>query len=547
MLKTLHGYIGKELLRITMLALVAFTLLMTVFAILEPLRKEGLGTGQIAALFLYTMPVMLSFTLPFSALFATSMVYGRFAMDREFLACRASGISFLEVLKPAIWLGAGVMLVSLVLINFVSPPMFKAGEEEVMRNIKRIVYNRIHKDSFVGFDKNLMHASRVDEDNDILYGCVMARVEYSRSKDPAIPFVFNITMVTSEYAKLSTSKQDGQHTITLEPFEVVGPISNIPAGHAESQQVQLEELSNIPLPAGMKEKPAGYTWGRLLATYDNPTLHPQVSRALEKYVWEVRVDRFAVRSAQTIKEGKAIMELQGKDVQYEIYAPRCRRKKDSVYFERTEDAPGKPGQRVKLIRRQDGREFRYEADVLQVYYRKKNDMVKPGVTMGISGHVLQTLPRVEGTMESPTLPAIGVPRDDMLDSRPRGDLLKHPEKYTTNEPLVARINLFRTKGLVKIKRKILAEMHWRICYGCSCLAMVILGAILGILNRGGQLLIAFATAVIPLVIVLVLAIMGRNMISNPSNNVVSGVVLMWGGIVVVAGLDIWFFNRLRKA
>lgn len=530
-----------------MLALVAFTLLMTVFAILEPLRKEGLATGQIAALFLYTMPVMLSFTLPFSALFATSMVYGRFAMDREFLACRASGISFLEILKPAIWLGMAVTLISLVLINFVSPPMFKAGEEEVMRNIKRIVYNRIHKESFIGFDKNLMHASRIDEENDILHGCVMARAEWSHSKIKGAPREFHITVVTSEYAKLSTAKIDGQHSVTLSPYQVVGPISNIPAGSGDFGRVQLDELNKIPLPTGMKEKPAGYTWGRLLATYDDPTLHPVVRKALGKYVWDIRVDRFAVRAAKTLKAGKPIMELASDEVQYEIHAPRCRRNKDAVYFESTDAAPGKPAQRVKLIRRQDGREFHYEADVLQVYYRKANDMVKEGVTMGLSGRVQQTRPRVEGVMDSPTLPAIGVPRDEGLDSKPHGELLKHPETFTTNEAIVTSINHFRTKGLTKIKRKIIAEMNWRICYGCSCLAMVILGAILGIINRGGQLLVAFSMAVIPLVIVLVLAIMGRNMISNPSNNVTSGVILMWGGILVVVALDLWFFNRMRKA
>ncbi|HDY65422.1 MAG TPA: hypothetical protein ENH84_04210, partial [Phycisphaerae bacterium] len=76
MLRTIHGYLSRELLRVTALAMVAFTLVMTVFAIMEPLRKQGLATGQVASLFIFTLPVMLSLTLPFAALFATAIVYG---------------------------------------------------------------------------------------------------------------------------------------------------------------------------------------------------------------------------------------------------------------------------------------------------------------------------------------------------------------------------------------------------------------------------------------------------------------------------------------
>jgi len=105
LLKTLHGYLARDLMRVTGMALVAFTLLMTVLAIMEPLRKQGLATSEVASLFIYTLPVMLSLTLPFAALFAATIVYGRFAQDREMLACNASGISKVVLLKPAIVLG----------------------------------------------------------------------------------------------------------------------------------------------------------------------------------------------------------------------------------------------------------------------------------------------------------------------------------------------------------------------------------------------------------------------------------------------------------
>lgn len=127
MLRTLHGFLIRDLLRVTLLALVAFTLVMTVFAIIEPLRKQGLAPGQAVQLFLFTIPVTLSLTMPFSALFATSIVYGRFSQEREMLACRASGLSHMTVLQPALVLAVGVSVLTLVLTNFVAPQMLKLG------------------------------------------------------------------------------------------------------------------------------------------------------------------------------------------------------------------------------------------------------------------------------------------------------------------------------------------------------------------------------------------------------------------------------------
>ena len=83
MIRTLQMYLGRELAKVTLLALASFTLVMTVFAIIEPLRKQGLAGEQVVSLVAFTLPVMLSFTLPIASLFAATIVYGRFAQDNE--------------------------------------------------------------------------------------------------------------------------------------------------------------------------------------------------------------------------------------------------------------------------------------------------------------------------------------------------------------------------------------------------------------------------------------------------------------------------------
>ena len=139
MLKTLHSYLLKDLLKVSLLSLVAITLLMSVLVIIQPLRKLGLAGEQLLQLFLYTIPVMLSLTRPIATLFAGTLVYGRFSQDNELLAAKASGISALSLLRPALGMGVVVTLLSLAMINVVAPRL---------SNLAGLVQNPLDHDPF---------------------------------------------------------------------------------------------------------------------------------------------------------------------------------------------------------------------------------------------------------------------------------------------------------------------------------------------------------------------------------------------------------------
>ena len=254
MLRTLHGFLIRDLLRVTMLALAAFTLVMTVFAIIEPLRKQGLAPSQAVQLFLFTIPVTLSLTMPFSALFATSIVYGRFSQEREMLACRASGLSHLTILQPALLLAIGVSVLTLVLTNFVAPHMLKLGAKTVVKNIQQIAYHMIKKESHIYFDgKYFIHASFVDEDNDVLYGLVAGQFEMKPDPQSGklVPYM---QAVVAQAAHLKTyyDETTDQYFASIVPQEMVGPITNHPGLMVEGEEVP---LSNLPIPNPMKDKP----------------------------------------------------------------------------------------------------------------------------------------------------------------------------------------------------------------------------------------------------------------------------------------------------
>ena len=121
MVSTLHRYIFNEALRVFILATVGLTLMLSLGSIIEPIQKYGIGPQQVIHLIGYSLPITLTFVLPMAALFATTMVYGRFASDNELDACRASGISMLTLVYPGLALAVIVATANLTLSFHVMP------------------------------------------------------------------------------------------------------------------------------------------------------------------------------------------------------------------------------------------------------------------------------------------------------------------------------------------------------------------------------------------------------------------------------------------
>ena len=111
----LHRYIFKELLKVFVLSTVALSVIMSLGSILRPIQEFGVGPAQVLDLLGYFLPITMTFVLPVAALFATSLVYGRFAADNEFDACKASGISPAMLVYPGLVLAIVVAIANLVL------------------------------------------------------------------------------------------------------------------------------------------------------------------------------------------------------------------------------------------------------------------------------------------------------------------------------------------------------------------------------------------------------------------------------------------------
>ena len=549
MISTLKAYLGKDLAKTTGMATVAFTLVITIFAVIEPLREQGMSSSQALMLFGYIMPVMFSLTLPIAALFAATIVYGRFSRDNELMACRASGIPALSLLAPAIWLGAVVSIITLVLGLYVAPRLLFASEGTLKKNLQQIVYYRLKKKRYFDFSKRLFHADRIDPGSGWVDGVV--GVDYSDGDD--------VKCLVAASAELEFVERNGE---TFVKFYPTNPTLLRQSGRGIGMADALR-LRRGDLPS-MKDEPKFYDWTRLCRTWANPQNCPVVNKEIIKIKQEVCIQDFYRDVIGRIKTSGKYESLQ------EFTLPGMKAEGDRIVIEaaraslhegrevrlRTPPTAGastmpsqdKPWRHAVLVRQYSGHRLKRRLWAESAYVRGVWDdarstvlitVVLNDVTIAGADELAETAQHRREYEMGP----FAVPSEIMAKNKriTPDELYKNAENYSDSPKIRKMIASVRENIIPRIKSKICAEMHQRLAYGISCLLMVMLGAAMGLVFRGGEALVAFAISAGPASAVIVLMLMGKQLIANPGVPEAYGIAVIWGGIAAMAGATAYVY------
>jgi len=512
-------------------------------SILQPVQEYGVGPQQVIHLMAYFLPITLTFVLPMAALFACSLVYGRFASDSELDACRASGISLLRLVHPGLALAIMVTVANLLLSFYVMPVFVLRAEKSLKTDAKKILFRNIKQKRYYALppdNQYLIYADDTDLQNSTLSGVIVHEMRNNEIKD----------IFTAEVAKIKFNP------------------------HERFNEVQILAYNSSLMGA---ESEAGAEWG---------SMSLELGTMLSDEIKFKKIDEMRDIEAELMKfypiaklaretYAQLVIELLAHDINTTILEPN-KISSESTNTGRFYELLGMPNS-VRFLAGQcrvqeEELELLGDNDVLVVEYDTESkkelrtlicekavlhiegDKLTPTLTMDIYNakaegsdelmmryiirglippHITDNVAKqVKTEGGSLTVKKLVSVLPELSGLRPSRSL----------KLLESKLNAEIRKALVRIK----AEVHTRLVFGTGCIPMILIGIGLGIIQRGGHLLSAFGASCIPAAVLIVCIMSGKNLITSHGSQAVTGVALMWAGLVFLLLLVVVIYHRLLK-
>ena len=132
---TLNRYVTRDFLIVFCMAIgiLTFGMLGARLGQVMEMLSRGIPISSFFKFILYTLPVVLIYTIPWSVLVATMVVFGRLSADSEITAMRACGVSLLQIVSPLLLFVIFMTGICLYLQSYAGPPM-KAKARMILKN-----------------------------------------------------------------------------------------------------------------------------------------------------------------------------------------------------------------------------------------------------------------------------------------------------------------------------------------------------------------------------------------------------------------------------
>ena len=546
MLFTLHRYIFRELLRVFILAVVALTLMLSLGSILQPVQEYGVGPRQVLHLMSYFLPITLTFVLPMAALFACSLVYGRFAGDSELDACRASGISLIRLVYPGLALAIIVAVANLLLSFYVMPVFVQRAEKSLKTDATKILFRNIQRRRYYELPPDyryLIYADQADQEKDVLLGVIVTDMKNNEIKN----------IFTAEAAKVSIIQHERFNEVRILAYKSgqMGAESEAGAewgsltvelGSMLSDEIKFKKIDEMrKIEADLMnfypiEKLARETYAQVIIELLAQDINTGITKRNET-------------PPESADDTGGFYELLGMPNSVKFIAGQCSAQDEEV------ELSGKDEIVVK--------EYNTESkEILRTLICEKallhieGDKLAPTLTMDIDNvreegsdelmmglrYIIRGLlpPRAAEVAANEFKTESGSLRVEKLASN-----LSELSGLRPSKSLKSLQNRFQ-REIRYVRVRIKAEIHTRLVFGAGCVPMILIGIGLGIIKKGGHLLTAFGASCIPAVVLIVCIMSGKNLIKSPGAESITGVAVMWAGLVFLLLLVVVIYRRLLK-
>jgi lipopolysaccharide export LptBFGC system permease protein LptF len=550
MIGILHRYILRELLKAFALTATGLTLIFGMGGGLVNLVKiDQIGAGDVARLLLYFIPVVAAFMLPVAAMLSCALVYGRLAADNELDACKASGINILRLLASAVGLAVVVSVIAMYLSNFTMPHLFQRINEIAQRDLQDILVAKLRDQGHLPFKNYVIYA----DDARKLDAGEAAR--YLDENNPRKQVVLIEKAAFVEFREADPLRTGTAETILLVFDQTHSPMSvsaqMLQVRLFDHQRQQFTSLEDQPL--ALPQIPMFSTGGRMRMKFfdltelfyfkDHPIETPTVQEKLRRFRQELTglslarqvLDSMVRQKVAVLKNAagqecrilakKVLLDDQGRTPRLELLNPTIEQVDGTGRSRHYWAAEG-------TIRFQTGSEGLAVSFVLRKNVRLQDLTEKTPKVHQISPY---------------EPPSITIPFEWIRAGESYTDvqIIERPLELPLPDPLQ---NAAKDLGtLVRdLERRITAAVHSRLTMSSSTLILVLLAAALGIVLRGGHALTAFGVAFVPTLIVVLVITAGRQLAETNTTSIV-GLATMWGIIALMVVVDAAIiFGAIRK-
>jgi len=478
-----------------------------------------------------------------AALFSTTITYGRLSADNEINACRASGINIHRLLVPAIVLSFIVFGITFSLENYLIPSLAAKIEQLVKRDIQTFAYMKLKNYGYINQGDYALHCGKVEE---VVYPQQQADGQYTAGQiqlsnvaflrhDKEVPLFYGTAknaLILFETDPTNMAPSVSVHLNQIRAFN---------EERGEMIQIAYNPIGPILIPSLTSMKIKFLSLPNLLEIAKNPLEYSRLKDMIEVIKTNFRAALVYEYLVNQIKEDGEC-RLKDSQGQYTLTA---------ASYQQITQKDGRiilDGKVVFNQHMKGGGTRKILADKAEVTVFVPKSNSQPAINIEMKN--VQVRDSREGSnrfvqRSDFQVSPIAAPQQafESGDKIELEDILAPNSPYTYNARLIKLRTEFNRER-VSIVGKCIAEIHSRLAYSASALVLLLLGAGLGIIFRGGHFVSAFGLSFIPMMVVVVMIMTWKQLSTAGIEHF--GTFVIWLGILIVALADFIVLGKVMR-
>jgi lipopolysaccharide export system permease protein len=234
----LTGYIVREILKGSFVAVVLLLTLFNLFTFSDQLKYLGKGHYGLKEIFYYIAlgsPSVFYELMPASALLGSLFILGAMGNNRELIAMRAAGLSILGIIRAVMVAGAILVIISILVGEFIAPVAERAAQmikvaaldDRVVMNVKYGLWLREGKKIInvrkIENNGNLADISiyELDDQRHLRHSIHAERAVFQGNQQWKLEQIKQSDISIEQMAASSQSEQTWQSTVAPDLLEIV--------------------------------------------------------------------------------------------------------------------------------------------------------------------------------------------------------------------------------------------------------------------------------------------------------------------------------------